>query len=79
MKILRLVGLLVMLLALSGTFAYDAQATAPISCWAYCDNIFYSGQCWGTLAQCCQWNRTGCPDPYVFVDGDCTDGQNYCP
>ena len=72
-------GLLVVLLAVVTGGIHSAQATAPITCWSYCDNIFYSGQCWASMATCCRFNHQ-CPDPYTFIDGDCTDGQgNYCP
>jgi hypothetical protein len=78
MKMLRLAGLLVILLAIASGFSGTARATAPITCWKYCDNHYYSGQCWTNLAQCCQFNQN-CPDPYTWIDGNCTDGENYCP
>jgi hypothetical protein len=75
---LRLAGLLFILLAVVGGLSGNARASAPVTCWKYCGNIFYSGQCWASLAQCCQFNHR-CPFPYTFVAGDCTDGTNYCP
>ncbi len=78
MKTLRIAGLIVILLAALGGAVNTAQATAPVTCWAHCSGIFYSGQCWLTLAQCCNFNHR-CPRPYVYEDGDCTDGLNYCP
>lgn len=78
MKILRLAGLLVVLLALGNGAFSRARATGPFSCWKYCDNHFYSGQCWDTLERCCQFDQN-CPDPYTWVDGDCSDGVNHCP
>ncbi len=77
MKILRIAGLLVILLAVAGGAMHSARATAPITCWQQCDNIYYSGQCWASLARCCDFNHH-CPEPYVWIDGDCTDGQNDC-
>jgi hypothetical protein len=81
MKFLRIVGLLTILLAVTGGAMHDAHATAPITCWAECSGgPSYSGQCWASLERCCYFNQVfGCPDPYVVVAGDCTDGQNYCP
>jgi hypothetical protein len=79
MKILRIAGLLGILLTVAAGSVHSARATAPITCWKYCDTHFYSGQCWATLAQCCDFNHN-CPDPWEYVEGDCTDGQgNYCP
>ncbi len=78
MRMLRLAGLLVVLLAVSLGSSSVASATDPITCWKYCDDHYYSGQCWASLAQCCQFNQH-CPDPYTFIEGDCTDGTNTCP
>ena len=78
MRSLRLVGLLVILLAVAAGVSEEARATAPITCWKYCDNHFYSGQCWASLEQCCQANHI-CPAPWRYVSGNCTDGENYCP
>ena len=78
MKMLRLAGLLVVLLASFLGSSNVARATAPITCWKQCDDIMYYGQCWASLAQCCQFNQN-CPDPYTRIDGDCTDGTNTCP
>jgi len=78
MKILRITGLLVMLLAVAGAIVNDARASDPITCWRHCDDVFYSGECTASLERCCRLNQD-CPLPMVFVDGDCTDGQNYCP
>ena len=77
MKTLRIVGLMVVLLAtLSGSME-TARATAPVTCWAVCSGIYYSGGCWLTLSECCAFNRR-CPKPLVFEVGGCTDGQNSC-
>ena len=78
MKVLRLAGLLVILLAVAAGSSSVARATAPITCWSQCDDIFYSGECSASLARCCQLNHH-CPAPYTFIDGDCTDGTNSCP
>jgi hypothetical protein len=78
MKIFRITGLLLILLAVASGSLHSARATAPVTCWKYCDDIFYSGECWLSLAQCCDFNHK-CPRPYVWMGGDCTDGQNYCP
>lgn len=78
MKILRIAGLLVILLALAGGVVDNARASAPITCWKRCSGHSYSGQCWATLEQCCNFNHF-CPAPYVFQSGNCTDGENYCP
>jgi len=77
MKILRFAAMLVILLASLGGAARNAGANT-ITCWKYCDSIFYSGPCTGTLAQCCNFNKH-CPAPYTFVEGDCSDGVNSCP
>lgn len=80
MKTLRIVGLAVILLAALGSSVDTARATAPVTCWKLCsDGVYRFGQCWLSLAQCCVNNNSLCPFPYVFVDGDCTDGQNHCP
>jgi hypothetical protein len=79
MKILRIAGLLLIALTAVGGAVNEVRASAPISCWAQCGPTFYSGECWGSLQTCCHFNRNFCPGPYEFVEGDCTDGENYCP
>jgi hypothetical protein len=76
MKILRFAGVLVILLASLGTAKNVSAGT--ITCVKYCDDIFYSGTCTGTLAQCCNFNKH-CPAPYTYMSGNCTDGVNNCP
>ncbi len=78
MKLFRLAGLLIIAAALLTGSAKTATATAPVTCWKVCSGVFYSGSCWSSLATCCNRNHI-CPDPWEFEDGDCTDGQNYCP
>jgi hypothetical protein len=77
MKIFRFAGMLAVVLVALGGAPKNAQATG-ISCWKYCDEIFYSGPCTGTLEQCCSFNRH-CPFPYTFMEGNCSDGVNSCP
>lgn len=77
MKIFRFVGMLVILLTALGGAARNAHADG-ITCWKYCDDVFYSGPCTGTLEQCCSFNHH-CPLQYTYVRGDCTDGVNSCP
>ena len=79
MKILRIAGLLLILLTAAGGAVSEVRASDPIQCWAQCDHILYSGQCWASLERCCNFNRLSCPAPYEFIAGDCTDGVNYCP
>ena len=77
MKLFRFAGLLVIALALMTGATQTARAGAPVTCWKSCSGVPYNGQCWGTLAQCCNWNQN-CPDPWEFEGGGCTDGVNYC-
>ena len=79
MKLFRFAGLLVIAAALFTSSTKSATAGAPVTCWKVCSGHFYSGSCWSSLATCCNINRNTCPDPWEFEDGDCTDGQNYCP
>lgn len=79
MKLFRLAGLLVIALALMAGTTGTARAFYPIECYSWCSGVFYSGYCWSTLQNCCNWNATSCPDGYVYQGGDCTDGTNYCP
>lgn len=78
MKLFRFAGLLVIAAALFTGSAKTATANPPVTCWKVCSGVFYSGSCWSSLSNCCNWNRN-CPDPWEFEGGDCTDGQNYCP
>jgi hypothetical protein len=77
MKIFRCAGVLAILLVALAWAPKNAQASG-ITCWKYCDSIFYSGSCTGTLAHCCKINHL-CPAPYTYIEGDCTDGVNSCP
>ncbi len=79
MKILRVPGLLLILLAAAGGAVSEVRASAPVRCWKSCSGISYSGQCWASLEDCCNFNRNSCPAPYQFVSGNCTDGVSYCP
>lgn len=79
MRILRIAGLLVILAAAAGGVVEEVRASAPVTCWKYCDDVFFSGQCWLSLEECCENMSQRCPAPLQFVSGDCTDGTNFCP
>lgn len=81
MKYLRIAGLLAILLTATGGVMNEVHASAPITCWARCgDGVHYYGECWSSLEECCSINQMfGCPEQTGFVDGTCTDGENYCP
>ncbi len=79
MKLFRFAGLLLIALALVGGATESARATAPVTCYYDCSTGPYYMECWASLTQCCNLMRRSCPDPGVFISGDCTDGMNYCP